>query len=47
MIQCNLQIHNYFSASKHVSLPALPLSSKSATGIIIVHGNLGKLFTYM
>nr|CAB3266478.1 sortilin-like [Phallusia mammillata] len=39
--ECKLQIHNYFSASKHVSLPALPLSSPSAVGIIMAHGNLG------
>ncbi|XP_078482964.1 sortilin isoform X2 [Ciona intestinalis] len=38
---CNLQLHNYFSASKHVALPALPLSSKNTVGLIIAHGNIG------
>ncbi|XP_076824806.1 sortilin-like isoform X1 [Clavelina lepadiformis] len=38
---CNLQIHNFFSASKHVRLPSFPLSSASTVGIILAHGNLG------
>jgi len=38
---CDLQIHQMFSASKHISLPSYPLSSNQSVGIIIAHGNIG------
>lgn len=42
LLQCDLQIHQMFSASKHISLPSYPLSSNQSVGIIIAHGNIGQ-----